>query len=262
MRNNKMNNKNIEICYKDEIAILKVSRPSKQNSLNNETLVELYDTIKLLIDNKNIHGVILSGSGEKSFIAGADIEEFLEFNVSKGYEMSCGGHRLLKLIEDAPKPFIAAINGYALGGGCEIAMACHLRIATPNAIFGQPEVKLGIIPGFAGTQRLLQYLGKSKALELMLTGDFISAEDALKLHLINYIVDSNNLIKFSIDLIKRISRNSPIAIEKIIKCVNAYFDPNIDGFEFEQKEFADCFSSNDFVEGVNAFINKKNPNFR
>jgi enoyl-CoA hydratase len=256
-----MNFENIITRQENNILLITINRPDKLNALNKLTLSELEQAMIIGYTKEKIKGIILTGAGEKAFIAGADIKEFSDYSKEQGKEMVINGQRVLKIIEECPKPVIAAINGYALGGGCEVAMACHLRIGTETAIFGQPEVKLGIIPGYGGSQRLLQIIGKTKAMELLLTGDSINANEAKKLGLLNYIVQSENLIIKSIELLTKIIYNSPLAIKSIINTTNAFFSHNVDGFSIEIQEFEKCFGSNDFIEGTNAFITKRKPIF-
>ncbi len=253
--------KNIILTQENNILLIVINRPKNLNALNMLTLFEFEKAIMEAYKNDNIKGIIITGAGEKAFIAGADIKEFKGYTKAQGKEMVENGQRVLKLIEECPKPIIAAINGYALGGGCELAMACHLRIGSENAKFGLPEVKLGIIPGYGGTQRLLQLIGKSKSMELLLTGDTIDANEAEKIGLLNYIVTSESLIIKSLELLTKILNNSAIAVKSIIKATNAYYSFNIDGFNMEIEEFEKCFGSIDFIEGTEAFISKRKPNF-
>jgi enoyl-CoA hydratase len=253
---------NIITRQENHIFLITINRPENLNALNSLTLSEFEKAIKLAFTANEIKGIIITGAGDKAFIAGADIKEFAGFTKLQGKEMVENGQRVLKLIEESPKPVIAAINGYALGGGCELAMACHLRIGSENAKFGQPEVKLGIIPGYGGTQRLHQIIGKAKAFEFLLTGDTIDAIEAHRLGLLNYIVTFSNLIPFSIELMTKIINNSPIAIKSIINATNAFYAFNLDGFKNEILEFENCFGSVDFVEGTNAFITKRKPVFK
>jgi enoyl-CoA hydratase len=256
-----MNFQNIITSLRDNIFIITINRPENRNALNMSTFSEFERAMMIAYSNRDIKGIIITGEGDKAFIAGADIKEFATYTKKQGKEMVENGQRVLKLIEECPKPVIAAVNGYALGGGCELAMACHLRIGSENAKFGQPEVKLGIIPGYGGTQRLIQLIGKSKALELLLTGETIDAIEAKNLGLLNYCVKAEDLIPKSIELLTKIIENSPIAVNSIINATNAFYSYNIDGFDNEIQEFAKCFGSEDFIEGTNAFISKRRPNF-
>jgi enoyl-CoA hydratase len=256
-----MDFQNIITARDNHIFTITINRPDNLNALNMMTLSEFEKAMIMAYTNEEIKGIIITGSGDKAFIAGADIKEFANYSKSQGKEMVINGQRVLKLIEECPKPIIAAVNGYALGGGCELAMACHLRIGSENAKFGQPEVKLGIIPGYGGTQRLLQIVGKSKAMELLLTGDTIDAIEAKNLGLLNYVVPIENLISRTTELLTKILSNSPIAVKSIINASNGFFSCNVDGFYNEILEFEKCFGSVDFFEGTNAFISKRKPNF-
>ncbi|MCB0592707.1 MAG: enoyl-CoA hydratase/isomerase family protein, partial [Phaeodactylibacter sp.] len=197
-----------------------------------------------------------------AFVAGADIKEFLALDAAQGQAMAQRGHNIFFSIERFPKPVIAAVNGFALGGGCELAMACHLRVATENARFGQPEVNLGLIPGYGGTQRLIQYIGKSKAIELLMTADMIGAEEAYRLGLVNYVVPPGEETAKAAELIAKIASKGPVAIAKVIESVNAYFQYNEDGFACEVQAFGVATGTEDFREGAAAFIEKRKPDFK
>jgi enoyl-CoA hydratase len=256
-----MQYENLLVENNDGIVVLTINRPKALNALNRQTLSELRqffgeDAFKI----DGLKGIILTGSGEKSFVAGADISEFSGLDAQGGLEMSQNGHDIFFMIERFPKPVIAAINGFALGGGCELAMACHLRVASEKAKFGQPEVNLGIIPGYGGTQRLIQYLGKTKALELLMTADMIGAEEAYRLGLLNYVVPVGEELTKATELLNKIAAKAPIAIQKVIDCVNAYF--STEGFEREVIEFANTVNTEDFKEGATAFLEKRVANFQ
>ena len=244
------------------ILIITINRPDKMNALNISLIGELDQIITEAYNDNNIKGIILTGSGNKAFAAGADIAEFANFNIQEGTDLSAKGHVIFNKIEHCPKPIIAAINGFALGGGCELAMACHIRIASESAKFGQPEVNLGIIPGYGGTQRLVQLIGKGKALELLMTTDMVKAEEALKLGLINHLTTEENLINKCKEIINKIATKGPFAIAKIIECVNTYFEEGKDGFKKEIEEFGRCFGNEEFKEGTNAFLEKRKAIFR
>jgi enoyl-CoA hydratase len=247
----------------DRILTLTVSRPQALNALNTETMLELQHFFaKDAPSRTDIAGIVVTGAGEKAFVAGADIKEFLELNAETGAAMSQRGQNIFCLIEQFPKPVVAAVNGFALGGGCELAMACHLRVAGPGAKFGQPEVNLGIIPGYGGTQRLVQYVGKSKAFELLMTADMIGAEEAHRLGLVNHVVAAGEEVAKAKELILKIAKKGPVAIAKIIEAVNAYFDMGQDGFAREVLEFGNTTATADFREGAAAFIEKRKPNFQ
>lgn len=256
-----MNLQNILIQFENKILILTINRPQELNVLNMTTLLEIEKVLSLIYKDKSIRGVVITGSGSKSFIAGADIKEFSTYSKEEGRQMVEKGQSVFKMIEECPKPILAAINGFALGGGCELAMACHVRVASLNAKFGQPEVKLGIIPGYGGTQRLHQIIGKSKAMEMLLTGKSIDATEALNLKLVNYIVSSKELMAKSIELLSQVIENSPMAISSIINASNSYYSYKEDGFNTEISEFSACFGSADFKEGTDAFISKRKPDF-
>jgi enoyl-CoA hydratase len=242
---------------------LTISRPDALNALNAETLERLREDMQEIYQNVKIRVVILTGEGEKAFAAGADIKELSTLNQKEARELSQKVQRLLYDIAHCEKPIIAAINGFALGGGCELAMACHMRIAVESAKLGQPEVNLGIIPGYGGTQRLTQLVGRGKAFELLLTGDMITARDALTIGLVNHVVvNHEELISFSTSLAKKILSKSPIALANIIKSVNAGFNFENDGYEEEAVNFAACTTTEDFKEGTMAFIEKRKPVFK
>ena len=259
-----MTYENLHISEEDNILLVTISRERVLNALNNKTMEELeYLFTKDAPTRNHIKGVIITGAGEKAFVAGADIKEFLGIGeTGDGALMSQRGQDVFFLIERFSKPVIAAVNGFALGGGCELAMACHLRIAGPNARFSQPEVSLGIIPGYGGTQRLIQYIGKGKAMELCLTGDMIGAEEALQLGLVNHVVEAGGEIEKSKELIEKIATKGPIAIAKVIESVNAYFQYDSDGFDSEVKAFGATTKTEDFIEGAHAFIEKRKADFK
>lgn len=204
-----------------------------------------------------IKSVILTGSGEKAFAAGADIKEFSSFTENQAKKLSRDGQNVMNRIENCPKPILAAVNGFSLGGGCELAMCCHMRIASDNALFGQPEVNLGLIPGYGGTQRLVYLIGKGKAMELLMTADNIKADEALKLGLVNYVVAKENLLNTCIELLTKINSKAPLAIGKIVECVNSYYKDGIIGYQTEINNFAELFETADFKEGVSAFMDKR-----
>jgi enoyl-CoA hydratase len=211
--------------------------------------------------NDAIKSIILTGSGEKAFAAGADIKEFSSFNENQAKKLSRDGQNVMNRMENCPKPILAAVNGFSLGGGCELAMCCHMRIASDNALFGQPEVNLGLIPGYGGTQRLVQLIGKGKAMELLMTADNIKADEALKLGLVNYVVAKENLLAACIELLTKINSKAPLAIGKIVECVNSYYKDGIIGYQTEINNFAELFETDDFKEGVVAFIEKRKAMF-
>jgi enoyl-CoA hydratase len=246
----------------DGILTITIRRPESLNALNGHTIEELKTAIQDALDNKDIKGIIITGEGEKAFVAGADIKEIAELNELNARKFAESGQETFTLIEECEKPVIAAVNGYALGGGCELAMACHIRVATENAKFGQPEVNLGIIPGYGGTQRLTQLIGKGKALELMLTGDMISAQEAKSLGLVNHVVNSKEeLFELSHKIMKKIISKAPLAVGMVINCVNA-FEANKNGYQTEANGFMHCTKTQDFREGTQAFVEKRKPEFK
>ena len=253
---------NILYSTKGSVAVITINRESKLNALNIETIQEIGKALDNALNDKNIKGIILTGAGEKAFAAGADITEFLSFEKAGGIEMAKKGQVVFNKIENAAKPVLAAVNGFALGGGCELAMACHMRVASDNARFGQPEVKLGLIPGYGGTQRLIQLIGKGKAIEYLMTADMINAEEAKNLGLANYVTSPYNLLDKCYELLNKIIAVSPKAITSIIKSVNAFYDSSQNGFEKEIVEFGNCFGTDDFKEGTTAFLEKRKPNFK
>jgi enoyl-CoA hydratase len=253
---------NLKIDHSDGIVTISISRPEALNALNLKTLSELIVVLQQTYQQADYRGIIMTGDGEKAFVAGADIKELSALTQEQGFAFAQNGQRLFKLIEDCPKPVIAAVNGYALGGGCELAMACHIRIASENAKFGQPEVNLGIIPGYGGTQRLTQLVGRGKALELMMTGDLISAGEAKEIGLVNHVVDKDELMNTAGKMMQRILSKGPVAVANVIKSVNAGFSFEFAGYEAEAQNFAACTTTRDFIEGTNAFIEKRQPKFK
>jgi enoyl-CoA hydratase len=255
--------KNFNIQPNGQVLTAIITRPKALNALNVEVMEELDGLIQEFYLNDEIRGLILTGDGEKAFVAGADIKELAILSREQALELAKKGQSLYKKIEDCPKPIIAAINGFALGGGCELAMACHIRICTENAKFGQPEINLGIIPGYGGTQRLTQLVGRGKALELMLTGDLISAQDAKALGLVNHVVSTRDeLMALSNSMMSKIISKSPIAIANTINSVNAGFGQADAGYKIEAENFAASAGTDDFKEGTAAFIEKRSPNFK
>jgi len=252
-----MSYQNILIEEANEILTLTINRPDKLNALNTATLAEIRSAVQDGFQNPAIKGLIITGAGEKAFVAGADISEFNNISIDEGKTLAGNGHEIFNLIENGPKPVIAAVNGFALGGGCELAMACHIRVASENAQFGQPEVNLGLIPGYGGTQRLVQLIGKGKAMELLMTADMIKAEEALKLGLVNYVTSLDELIPTATSILDKVKTKSPVAIKEIIQCVNAFFEDGNDGFRTEIERFGNCFGTEDFKEGTAAFMEKR-----
>ena len=242
--------------------IITINRPSKLNALNRETIDELHSAFSEADRDPECKVIIVTGSGEKAFVAGADISEFADFDVEQGGELARKGQELLfDFVANLSTPVIAAVNGFALGGGLELAMAAHFRIASENAKMGLPEVSLGVIPGYGGTQRLAQLIGKGRALELIMTAGMISAEQALNYGLINHLTLPEELIPTAEKIALKISRNSSTAIASAIKAVNANYLDGVNGFDIEIEEFGNCFGTADFEEGTSAFLEKRKPNF-
>lgn len=257
-----MEYKNILIEYADSNAYITINRPKKLNALNKETIAELHDAFDEVEHDKNVRVIILTGSGEKAFVAGADISEFANFNASQGAELARKGQEtLFSFVENLQTPVIAAVNGFALGGGLELAMACHFRVASDNAKMGLPEVSLGVIPGYGGTQRLPQLVGKGKAMEMIMTAGMISAADAKIYGLVNYVVTQEELIPLCEKLADKIVKNSGSAISAAIKAINANFKDGVDGFGVEIDQFGNCFGTKDFIEGTTAFLEKRKADF-
>lgn len=258
-----MNYKNILVANQANIATITINRPEKLNALNKITIYELHEAFSLLNENKEIRVIILTGSGEKAFVAGADIFEFANFSIIEGAELAEKGQSLLfNLIENLETPVIAAINGFALGGGLELAMACHFRVASENAKMGLPEVSLGLIPGYGGTQRLPQLIGKGKANEMIMTAGMLTAEEAKANGLVNYVVPQTELLEFCNTISQKIARNSPAAIKQAISAINANFEEGVNGYKIEIEAFGKCFGTADFKEGTTAFLEKRKPNFK
>ena len=253
---------NLLYQVQDGICTITINRPDKLNALNRKTIVELKEAHRLAVGDNTVMGIILTGAGPKAFVAGADISEFIGLNVAQGMAMAKAGQDIFLELEQSTKPIIAAVNGFALGGGCELAMSCHLRIASDNAKFGQPEVNLGLIPGYGGTQRLARYIGRSKALELLLTADMIGAQEAQQLGLVNHVTTPESLLPKCLEILSKIKTKPPLALASIIRTVNAYFSKDADGYKKEVQEFGTCFSTDDFKEGTAAFLEKRKAAFK
>lgn len=243
------------------ILTIYINREDKLNALNKDVFNDLDSVIDEFIADKSLTGAIITGKGNKAFVAGADISEFKGLNQEQGKALAKRGQDVFNKIELSPKPIIAAVNGFALGGGCELAMACHLRIASENAKFGQPEVKLGLTPGYGGTQRLVQLIGKGRALHLLITAETIDAAEADRLGLVNEVVQTVELLDNCKTLLKKIAGQAPIAVAKVIECVHAHFTDGIDGFNTEIEVFGECVATEDFVEGTSAFLEKRKASF-
>ncbi|WP_338376184.1 enoyl-CoA hydratase-related protein [uncultured Flavobacterium sp.] len=257
-----MKMENILIEKQDSIAIVTINRPEKLNALNKATIQELHDGFKSLSEDKAVKVIIVTGSGEKAFVAGADISEFANFSVENGGLLAAKGQELLfDYVQNLTTPVIAAVNGFALGGGLELAMACHFRVASDNAKMGLPEVTLGVIPGYGGTQRLPQLVGKGRAMEMIMTAAMIDAETAKNYGLVNHVVSQTELLEFTKGIASKIVRNSSVAIAKAIESINANYEDGVNGFESEIKNFGACFGTEDFKEGTTAFLEKRKPVF-
>ncbi len=240
------------------ICTITLQRPDKLNALNIALLEELHGVFSKLYDMQDVRGVILTGAGDKAFAAGADIGEIAELNDIQARKFSENGQEVFALIENCPKPVVAAVNGFALGGGCELAMACHIRVAVRTARFGQPEVNLGLIPGYGGTQRLTQLVGKAKAMEWMLTADMITAEEALQWGLANHIADDHeSMMALCQKLIQKISSKAPLAVAEVLSCVQAVFQKETNGYQQEANSFSRLCKTADFKEGTSAFVQKR-----
>ncbi|MFT5257324.1 MAG: enoyl-CoA hydratase [Polaribacter sp.] len=257
-----MNFENILVTKTAALAQVTINRPKKLNALNKATIYELHKAFDALESDINIKVIILTGIGEKAFVAGADIAEFAHFSMEEGAGLAREGQEMLfNFIENLATPVIAAINGFALGGGLELAMACHFRIASDTAKMGLPEVSLGVIPGYGGTQRLPQLVGKGKAMEMIMTAGMISAEEAKACGLVNHVTTQEELIPLAEKISGKIMRNSSVAISAAIVAINANFEDGVNGFDAEINAFGECFGTGDFREGTTAFLAKRKPNF-
>lgn len=243
------------------IFTITINRPDKLNAINKTVMDELKLVVEEVYNNPAIRSAIITGAGPKAFIAGADITEFMGLSKEEGMAISKKGHDVFFAIENSPKPFIAAINGFALGGGCELALSCHFMIAAENAKFGQPEVNLGLIPGYGGTQRLVQLVGKGRAIEMLMSGRTITAQEALQIGMVNEVVPAENLLARVTEILTLINSKAPIAIAKVIECVNK-FDHSRKGYDYEIEQFGECFATEDMKEGVTAFLEKRKAEFK
>ncbi len=257
-----MSYNNILVETADNIAVLTINRPNQLNALNSETIAELSSAFKGLEEDSNVKAIIITGSGEKAFVAGADIKEFYQFDVVQGKELATKGHEtLFNLVQNLSTPVIGAVNGFALGGGLELAMSCHFRLASDNAKLGLPEVTLGVIPGYGGTQRLAHLVGKGRAMEMIMTAKMISADEALNYGLVNYVTSQEELMDTCKKIALKIVKNSSVAISSAIRAVNAGYTDGVNGFDVEIEEFGKCFGTEDFKEGTTAFIEKRKAEF-
>ena len=253
---------NLLIETENNIAVLTINRPNQLNALNSVTIADLGNAFKTLESDYNIKAIIITGSGQKAFVAGADIKEFYQFNVEQGKRLAENGQKILfDLVENLTTPVIAAVNGFALGGGLELAMSCHFRLASNNAKLGLPEVTLGVIPGYGGTQRLAQLVGKGRAMEMIMTAKMISAEDALNYGLVNQVTSQEELLGACKKIALKIVNNSSVAIACAIRSINAGYTDGVNGYKTEIEEFGKCFGTEDFKEGTAAFMEKRKAEF-
>ncbi len=253
---------NLLIADADGIRTVTINRPDQLNALNRDTIAELDQALNDADTDKSVRVLIITGSGPKAFVAGADIKEFAHFAEADGKALSADGQKkLFDHVERMSKPVIAAVNGFALGGGLELAMSCHIRVASDNARMGLPEVSLGVIPGYGGTQRLARLVGKGKAMEMIFTAGMIKADEALQWGLVNHVVPQADLLAKCNELAAAIMKNSPTALAAAIRAVNAGYEPGADGMQREIEEFGKCFGTADFKEGTNAFMEKRKANF-
>ncbi len=243
--------------------IITINRPDKMNALNKDVIEDLGKALDEVYTNNDIRSAIITGSGEKAFVAGADISEFISLGAEDGSALATKGRVLVfDKVENCPKPIIAAVNGFSLGGGCELAMACHFRVAATNAKFGQPEVNLGLIPGYGGTQRLTRLIGKGRAMEMLMTADMVGADEAKAMGLVNHVVAGADLLPKAKEILQKIHTKSPMAVSSIIACVNECADGDHHGFDKEIKRFGACFATEDMKEGTAAFLEKRKPVFK
>lgn len=256
-----MSYQNIILSIKESTAYITINRETKLNALNKDTIAELKAAVDSVEHNDSVRGIFITGAGQKAFVAGADIQEFLGKSSEDAKSLSSFGHELMDKIANFSKPVIAGINGFALGGGLELALACHIRIAAVSAKMGLPEVSLGLIPGYGGTQRLVELVGKGKALEMILTGDMIEAQDAYQWGLVNQVVELYELEETAQNILNKIYSRSRNAVATAIEVVNAGLNKHKDGFQTEIDAFGKCFGSEEFQEGVSAFLEKRKPRF-
>jgi enoyl-CoA hydratase len=249
------------LTKENDILVITVNRPDKLNAINEQVMTEIGTAVKDLNADSSVKAGIITGAGSKAFVAGADISEFSGVG-EEGRLLSKKGQDVFFSIERSSKPIVAAVNGFALGAGCELAMSCHIRIASDNAKFGQPEVNLGLVPGYGGTQRLAQLIGKGRAMELLLTANMIDAQTALQYGLVNHVTTQDELLKKAKEIVALINSKAPLAVAGCIKAANAVFDETTDGYDIESKIFGDCFATEDLKEGKAAFLEKRKANFK
>lgn len=256
-----MNDTTLLTTLENGILTVTINRPDKLNALNKDVFNDLDAVLQEIESNREIKAAIITGSGKKAFVAGADISEFTGLNGDEGMALARRGQNVFFRIEQASKPIVAAVNGFALGGGCELAMACHFRLASENAKFGQPEVNLGLVPGYGGTQRLVQLIGKGRALELLLTANMVDAQTAWQYGLVNHVVPQDQLLEKTTALLQTILQKAPLAVAHCIRAANAAFEPEQRGYEVELEAFGACFNTEDMKEGATAFLEKRKANF-
>lgn len=257
-----MSYQNILSEFENGVTTITINRPKKLNALNRETIKELHTALSIAEEEHETKVIVITGSGDKAFVAGADISEFADFDVSEGANLAAQGQEMLfDFVQNLSTPCIAAVNGFALGGGLELAMACHFRVASNNAKMGLPEVSLGVIPGYGGTQRLPQLVGKGRAMEMIMTAGMIDANQALQYGLVNHVKAQEELLDACMEIAKKIMRNSSVAIAKAIEAINANYTDGVNGYEVEIKAFGDCFGTEDFKEGTTAFLEKRRADF-
>ena len=254
--------KTLLTSLENNVLTITINRPDKLNALNAQVFDDLNNILDEIEKKPEIRSAIITGAGPKAFVAGADISEFSDFSKEQAMVMAKRGQDIFFRIECCNKPIIAAVNGFALGGGCELSMACHFRIASENAKFGQPEVNLGLIPGYGGTQRLVQLIGKGRALELLMSGNMIDAHEAKEFGLVNHVTGADNLIEQAKIILSVINSKAPLAVAACIRAANAVYDETINGFDLEIKEFGNCFATEDMKEGTAAFLEKRKANFK
>ena len=243
------------------IFVITINRPDKLNALNKTVLDELTQVADEINNNPEIRSVIITGGGQKAFVAGADISEFVNLEISQAKVLAKKGQAVFDKIENCSKPILAAVNGFALGGGCELALACHFIYASENAKFGQPEVNLGLIPGYGGTQRLTQVIGRNRAMELLMSGNMITAKEAEQYGMVNKVTSQEDLLPKCKEILTTILSKAPVAVAKVIECVNN-FDHDQQGYDFEVEKFSECFNTEDMKEGTSAFLEKRKANFK
>jgi len=257
-----MNYQTILFTIENGICIITINRPDKLNALNKQVFTDLDAAIDHVNSNADIKSAIITGAGPKAFVAGADITEFAGLSKEEAMALAKRGQDVFFKIENSKKPIVAAVNGFALGGGCELAMACHFRLCSENAKFGQPEVNLGLIPGYGGTQRLVQHIGKGKAMELLMSAQMIDANEAKQLSLVNYVTTNETLLEHTKKILDIINSKAPLAVAGCIQAANAVYDESKDGYAIEIEVFGNAFATEDMKEGTTAFLEKRKADFK